>query len=68
MSRLQHISAMYRVSKSIEVPQKVRNYGRSPAVQQVFALRDLDLASTTVHLRQIEEKEQVRVRGGPRLC
>ena len=40
MPRLQHISAMYRLPKSMEVPQKARNYGRSAAVQRVCALRD----------------------------
>src|SRR6185312_17308824 len=41
-ARLQHISAMYRMPKSMQVPHKAWNYGRFPAVQQVFALRDLD--------------------------
>ena len=41
MPRLQHISAIYRGPKYRQVPQKARNYGRSPTVQQAFALRDL---------------------------
>jgi len=40
MPRHQHISAMYRVPKSMEVPQKARNYRCFSAVQQVFALGD----------------------------
>src|SRR5271166_4578233 len=62
MPRLQHISAIYRDPKYGEVPQKARNCGRSPGVQQGVVARLLRAATGVGDLDASAARRQVRAR------